>query len=307
MKDYHEMTQSVLQQANVRAAQRTRQRRMATGLIAATLCFAILIAVVGFGVGRNPAGTTQPTISLENPTTVPTTQPETTEPTQQDIIVHTGNVYFLSAMAEGNELIPMQANMTLPVNCMFRVRSLKGMTESERDKAIQEEYSFKRDFAKKYGNSDGGYYSLLVAPENTFSNGKLKVRNGVVIQYLSGGKASLILLNASEIESFDTETTGVLRINGGYGTYNQDVTIGEGESAVTIPEGCLRIYLHLGIGDEMYMTLKKDPDTPLSALCDTITVTINYKNGTKEIVVIDVTVDDEGYVYMTQRGNNTGV
>jgi hypothetical protein len=36
-------------------------------------------------------------------------------------------------------------------------------------------------------------------------------------------------------------------------------------------------------------------------------VTINYKNGTKEIVVIDVTVDDEGYVYMTQRGNNTGV
>ena len=140
MKDYKEMTESVLQQANVRAAQRTRQRRMATGLIAATLCFAILLAVVGFGVGRNPAGTTQPTISMENPTTVPTTQPETTEPTQQDIIVHTGNVYFLSAMAEGNELIPMQANMTLPVNCMFRVRSLKGMTESERDKAIQEEY-----------------------------------------------------------------------------------------------------------------------------------------------------------------------
>jgi hypothetical protein len=80
MKDYKEMTESVLQQANARAAQRTRQRRMATGLIAATLCFAILIAVVGFGVGRNPAGTTQPTISLENPTTVPTTQPETTEP-----------------------------------------------------------------------------------------------------------------------------------------------------------------------------------------------------------------------------------
>ena len=128
-----------------------------------------------------------------------------------------------------------------------------------------------------------------------------------VIQFLSGGKASLILLNASEIESFDTETTGVLRIDGGYGTYNQDVTIGEGESAVTIPEGCLRIYLHLSMGDKMVKVFREDPDTPLSTLNDTITVTINYKNGTKEIVVIDVTVDDEGYVYMTQRGNNTGV
>ena len=55
---------------------------------------------------------------------------------------------------------------------------------------------------------------------------------------------------------------------------------------------------------ETYVT---DPSTPLSNLSDTITVTIHYKNGTKEIVMIDITVDDNGQVYMTQRGNNTGV
>lgn len=267
-----------------------------------------LVAAVGL-FWNVPAGVTdptQPTISMENPTTTPT-QPEATEPTEKDIIVHTENVYFLSSTKEGNELTPMQANMTLPVNCMFRVRSLKGMTESEIEKAIEEEYAFKAEFKKKYGNSDGGYYSMHVLPENIFSNGKLEVRESVVVQYLSGGKASLILLNTSEIKSFDTETTGALSVNGGYSIYKKDVTIGEGESAVTIPEGCLRIYLQLGISDEMYKTLKNDPDTPLSALCDTITVTINYKNGAKEIVVIDITVDDEGFVYMTQRGNNTGV
>lgn len=305
MKDYKEMTESVLQQANARVALRTRQRRMATGLIAATLCFAILIAVVGFGVGRNPAGTTQPTISMDNPTTVPITQPEETEPTQQELPLYTGQVYFLNANREGADLTPMQANMTVPVNSMFRVRSLQGMTDSEAEKVIEEEKAFQTAFKEKYGNSDGGSYMMHVM--GGFSIDDREDAYRAVVQYLSGGKASLILLDASKINDFDVETTGAINVYGGYGTYNQDVTIGEGEAAVTIPEGCFRIYLHLSLGDKMVKIFREDPDTPLSTLNDTITVTINYKNGTKEIVVIDVTVDDEGYVYMTQRGNSTGV
>ena len=117
----------------------------------------------------------------------------------------------------------------------------------------------------------------------------------------------MILHNATQNESFDLETTGVLNTGGGYGTYNRDVTIGEGESAVTIPKGCLRIYLFPSMTDETIKIFQENPDTPLSTLRDTITVTINYKNGTKEIVIVDVTVDDDGQIYMTQRGNNTGV
>ena len=58
---------------------------------------------------------------------------------------------------------------------------------------------------------------------------------------------------------------------------------------------------------ETQATYVTDPSTPLSNLSDTVTITIHYKNGTKEIVMIDITVDDNGQVYMTQRGNNTGV
>lgn len=305
MKTYDEMTSSVLQRATAGIAERNRRRKTILAIAASGLCLALVLVAVG-AFWKAPAGTdnTNPTISMKNPTTAPA-QPEVTEPTQQELPLYTGQVYFLNANREGTDLTPMQANMTVPVNSMFRVRSLQGMTDSEAEKVIEEEKAFQTAFKEKYGNSDGGSYMMHVM--GGFSIDDWKDAYRAVVQYLSGGKASLILLDASKINDFDVETTGAINVYGGYGTYNQDVTIGEGEAAVTIPEGCFRIYLHLSLGDKMVKIFKEDPDTPLSTLNDTITVTINYKNGAKEIIVIDVTVDDEGYVYMTQRGNNTGV
>ena len=305
MKTYEEMTCSVLQRATASIAERNRRRKTILTVTATGLCLALVLAAVGafWDAPADVNDPTQPTISMENPTTAPT-QPEETEPTQP-LPAYTGQVYFLNATKEGADLTPMQANMTLPVNSMFRVRSLKGMTESEAENAIEEEKAFQAAFKEKYGNSDGGSYMMHVM--GGFSIDDRKEAYRAVVQYLSGGKASLILLDASKIKDFDVETTGIINVYGGYGIYNQDVTIGEGESAVTIPEGCFRIYLHLSMGDKMVKIFKEDPDTPLSTLNDTITITINYKSGTQEIVVIDVTVDDEGYVYMTQRGDNTGV
>lgn len=276
MKDYNEMAESVLQQAKIRAAQRKHRRRVTTGLIAATLCVAILIAVVGVGLNRNP---TDGTIS--------------TEPTQQDII-QPGKVYFLTANKEGDELTLMQPNMTLPTKSIIRVRSLKDLTKSEIAKAVSEESAYRAAFADKYGNSDGGVYAWTQSDD-------------VIIQYLSGGKASLILPDGSQIESVDRETTGMLGVEESWGGYDRDVTFGEGENAVTIPKGSYRAYLGFHVTGVVHEIFKNDPDTPLSTIRDTITVTINYKNGTKQIILIDVTLDDEGNVYMTQRENNTAV
>lgn len=276
MKDYNEMAESVLQQAKIRAAQRKHRRRMTTGLIAATLCVAILIAVVGVGLNRNPA---DGTIS--------------TEPTQQDII-QPGKVYFLTANEEGAELTLMQANMTLPTKSIIRVRSLKDLTKSEIAKAVSEESAYRAAFADKYGNSDGGVYAWSQSDD-------------VIIQYLSGGKASLILPDPSQIESVDRETTGVFVVEKSWGCYDRDVTFGEGENAVTIPKGSYRAYLGFHVSHVVLEIFENDPDTPLSTISDTITVTINYKNGTKQIILIDVTLDDEGNVYMTQRENSTAV
>jgi hypothetical protein len=239
---------------------------------------------------KAPAGTidpTQPTISMENPTTAPTTQP--------DIIVHTGNVYFLTATEERAELTPMQANMTLPWDHIFHVRSLKGMTEEELLEAIEEEHLAQIAFREKYGAVIGeGRYSTYYS-ENA------------VIRYYIAGRASLILLNDAQIESVDRETTGVLSVEGRYSTRREDYAVGKGEYAVTIPGGSRRIYLDCNMTEQTRKIFEENPETPLSVIRETITLTINYKNGTKEIVVIDVTVDDDGYIYMTQRGVNAGV
>lgn len=302
MKDYKEMTESVLHQAKTRAARQKNQRRMATGLIAASLCLAVLIAV-GFGVGRNPADTTQPTISLQNPTTVPPTQPtetepsqpETTAPKQEEVIVTTDNVYFLNATEEGVTLEPVHGNTTFPIAQVFRIWDMRGMTDEEKKQTELEAEEFQKEFRNKYGKLSGeGKYG-----GSTYDH--------FITKELSAGHASIVILDGSQVKSVERETTGVFNLGESYAIHHQDVTVGKDEYAVTFPAGSNRYFLNLTPTLETLKTIINDPSTPLSSFCETITITIHYNNGTKEIVVIDVTIDDDGQVYMTQRGNNTGV
>jgi len=256
--------------------------------VAWAACAVLVLTAVGL-FWKAPAGVTdptQPTISMENPTTTPT---------EEDIIVHTGNVYFLTATEERAELTPMQANMTLPWDHIFHVRSLKGMTEEELLEAIEEEHLAQIAFREKYGAVIGeGRYDTYYS-------------KNAVVRYYSAGMASLILLNNSQIERVDREATGVLRVGDKNLALQEDHTFGEGAYAVTVPGGSLRIYLDCGMTEQTRKIFEENPETPLSTIRETITITFHYKNGTKEIVVIDVTVDNDGQIYMTQRGDNTGV
>lgn len=295
MKTYDEMTSSVLQRATACIAERNRRRKTILAIAASGLCLALVLVAVG-AFWKAPAGTdnTNPTISMKNPTTAPA-QPESTEPNQQDVIVSTGKVHFLSATAEEAKLTPMQANITLPMDHLFRVRSLIGLTDEQIYEARLEEQELRLAFLSKYSQILGeGSCSDFESDE-------------VIIQQFSGGVASLILLDYSQIESVERETTGVLDAGESYAIYHTDYTIGKGECAVTIPAGSRRIFLPCRMSSKTIKIFSENPDTPLSTIKDTITITINYKNGTKEIVIIDVTVDDDGQIYMTQRGNNTGV
>ena len=48
----------------------------------------------------------------------------------------------------------------------------------------------------------------------------------------------------------------------------------------------------------------KNPEMKLSELKDTITIMVEFKDGTKESAVVDITVDDDGWIYGTFRGTN---
>ena len=47
--------------------------------------------------------------------------------------------------------------------------------------------------------------------------------------------------------------------------------------------------------------LNDNPDMPLSTFTDTITFTVEYENGSKEIAVIDVVFDDDGNASFINR------
>ena len=259
--------------------------------VAWAACALLVLTAIGvfWNVRAGTVDPTQPTISLQNPTTAPT------QPTEENIIVHTGNVYFLSATGDTPIMTPVQANMTLPVDNIIRIRNLRGLSEAEKKQAIAEENAFMEEFKEQrrlFGEGHGEFYS----------------EGDVLIMRASCGFASILILDGSQIESVTRESTGILGTGQSKIVYHKDCTYGEGENALTIPAGSVRYQLDCSLGDyatrNIFIT---NPDTPLSSLRDTFTVTINYKNGTKEIVVIDVTVDDNGQIYMTQRGDNTGV
>ena len=56
-----------------------------------------------------------------------------------------------------------------------------------------------------------------------------------------------------------------------------------------------------GFGLDM---IEKNPEMKLSELKDTITVTVEFVDGSKETAVIDITVDDDGQIYGTFVGSN---
>ena len=259
--------------------------------VACAACALLVLTAIGvfWNVRAGTVDPTQPTISLQNPTTAPT------QPTEENIIVHTGNVYFLSATGDTPIMTPVQANMTLPVDNIIRIRNLRGLSEAEKKQAIAEENAFMEEFKEQrrlFGEGYGEFY-----PEGD-----------VLIMRASCGFASILILDGSQIESVTRESTGILGTGQSKIVYHKDCTYGEGENALTIPAGSVRYLLDCSLGDYTTRNIfMANPDTPLSTLRDTFTVTINYKNGTKEIVIIDVTVDDDGQIYMTQRGNNTGV
>ena len=116
--------------------------------VACAACAVLVLTVAGL-LWWAPTGVTdptQPTISMENPTTVPTTQPEatepaqpeTTEPKQEEIVVNTGNVYFLGVTENDAELAPMQVNVTIPLDREIRIIDLSNLSDQEKYFATME-------------------------------------------------------------------------------------------------------------------------------------------------------------------------
>ena len=267
MKDYKEMTESVLQQAKVRSAHQKHRRRMATGLIAASLCLAVLIAAVGFGVGWNPADATQPTISLQNPTTVPATQPtemESTQPAQPSENPEGLRIVFLSTSNGVEKETPLEVGIKTPIDYVVYVRNLSGLDDEQRKETEKEWQEFEKTMQSSEGGV-GGYTSTSYAYGDMIIGTYMKGFIGI-----KSDKAKILDI------SVDT-------VNEGVG--NHGACLGPDDFGVSW-------FLNPKV-------LMDNPSTPLSSIRDSLVVTVEYQDGTSEIIIIDISINDDGQVFAT--------
>lgn len=295
MKTCDEMLESVLSRAKVDIAKRKQRNKTILQLAATGLCLALVL-----GLTLAPWSPEQPPLPTEGhiaapptPSTDPT-QSETTEPTQEETIAPAGGIYLLTANSEGPELTLIQPDMTYALDRVFRVFPLKSAESPEEVEQIQNDAeAFYNDWVEKYydGISSEGQKAVY--------------RSQDMIYYdLSAGFTSFILPDYTKVLKVERESTGVLNCGKNTVRYFKDEKVGKGENAITIPAGSYRQIVDFTLGIDAFRQLDADPHIPLSTFNDTFTYTIHYVDGTKEILIIDISFGDEGQVYMTLRGNS---
>ena len=274
MKTYREMTESVLQKAGAEIQKRERRLRNGVFIAASGLCLALVLTVVGVGMGKTPE--VVPTETNQQPNlSVDATQPVETQAKLK--------VTYLSDIEGQTTQETVTAGVRIPLSAMVRVRDIRNLSKSDVDKVMEEE----RTFGKEYLTGRGGYTSLYQG-------------TGAVLSIFSNGSITLDLSECDPVKNVEIKSS------------NKGVVYGaSGQMRELPPEGTpihsywpymLEAYIEWELPIEARNALNENPDLPLSFIEDTITVTIHYENGAIETLVFNITVNDEGQIFVSQRG-----
>ena len=266
MKSYDEMTQSVLVRAEKeRIVQKRRNRNIVLSVIAGVCCLTCAILV---GMRLN---TPEPQDPMLNDVTVSTApEPSTTE---TDPISKKSHEITLLNMSEDGTYVQMVNDVNMPLYAQFRIRDVRGLTDAEIDKVRREEESAANAiFAQIKGDSSIAQFS----------------GHGAVISTFFVGKIGVLIEDFTLVEDVSITTTSV-------GSLIRDTAIYNDSNARLYAVTWLPSY-------ETRELICEDPTIKPSQFRDTITFTITYKDGAVGTAVVDLTFDDEGMAYITQRG-----
>lgn len=295
MKTSEEMARSVMGRAKAKRA--AQKRNIITAAIA--LACAGSIGAGAWMMGRTPA---QPAATLQSqtsvtpqthPTDVPQTQPtEPSTPNQvTNIELRPVRISLLSSLSSGSDTVTLDNGVRIPGQQLIRVLDIRGMTEEE----IQAAYEAEKKYAASVLEQ---YRKPLEATSSRFDIGK----NGMVT-LISAGWLHVPIEDPSLVEDILVSVTGDGKLCSVHPLqeyrYGKD---GPKEYIFRNWEVGKDNRMIWMLSEEMIYELENDPTIPLSSITSTITATANMKDGTKVSVVVDVTVDDDGMVYFTSRG-----
>ena len=298
MKTSEEMAQSVMTRARAR---RSAQKR---NLITAAVS---LVCVCGIGVGawimgRTPAQPVdtlqmQPTAAVQTPQEVPTVPTEPSAPNQvTNIKLQPIRISLLSSMSSGCNTVTLENGVRLPGQQQIRVVDMRGMTTEEKQAVADAERKYAIDFKKKYKEA------LLDTSWCTTSS------ETAIITAISAGYLHIPIEDAGLVDSVRVSVIGdgmMYHIEGLKEETGETIPgeyVAKGYSLVNESMLCGGVNMIWTLSGEKMWELSKDPTISLSSISSTITATINMKDGTKKSVIVDVSVDDDGMVYFTSRG-----
>jgi hypothetical protein len=265
MKSYREMTESVLEKADTEIKKKERRRRNVVFITASSLCFALLLTVLGVGMGQ-PTGVV-PMLPGEQPgLSVDVT--DAPDPTQQAKV----KITYLTSIKGQTTQKPMSPDVSLPLSAMVRVRDIRGLSEEEVAKVREEEKAFADDVLS-FGNAYVNWYNYQDA----------------IISYTSRGTITLEIDDPTSILDIDFATTEVGFVVVCYTSSSSSSSTEYG------------VDFDWKISSKTANAIKEDPTFPLESIRDTLTVTVHYADATTETYIFDITVDAEGQVFVTQR------
>lgn len=296
MKTSEEMARSVMERAR---AHKAMCKRRNIAMAAAFVC------VCGLGLAAfamNNAPDSGPDTLRVQSTTAPDTQPAT-QPTVSDSDVVTkpnenntvilpdidARVMMLCASSGSNRLTPVQADLKTPY-LEVRVKDLAGLNEDERTALWEAE----RKYAADAVAGAKGYNEFVITREDGMVT---NISVGKFLLHLEDYReAESIHISTGEIGEFwqipplIDEETGT-EVPGEYYLNERQIMI---KYSADIPGGISMVWV---LRQDKISDLCLNPSTPLSTLHDTITITVNFKDGTEQVIVIELEFDDSGVVY----------
>lgn len=189
------------------------------------------------------------------------------------------SVFCVSANASQQRQEMVQGEK-LPYHAVIRVHDVTGLGELELLELREADKEYARQMAEQ--NSDE-------APGNPNWSISSPASDKTMISTIFAGSYYMTVDDYSQIKDVTSTTTEIGWTAQHLSDY-YDPALKDG------------IGITWGLSGAGFDMIEKDPDMPLSQIKDTITVTVEFIDGSKDVVTIDISVDDDGQIYGTFRG-----
>lgn len=170
----------------------------------------------------------------------------------------------------------------VPYHAVIRVRDVKGVSGSE----LLDLRRADKEYAQKMAGQDMD--KLLGGPDWSTTT---RTTDEVMITTIFAGSFYMEVDDYKQVKDVSVTTTEI-------GWVAEHLTDHHDES---LKDGIGITWALSEAGVDM---IEKNPDMKLSGLNDTVTVTVEFIDGSTETVSIDITVDDDGQIYGTFRGSD---